>query len=216
MTQETDLHDNYRGTFDGSTGFGRKAAILAIDFMRSYTTQGSPLFADGVVDAVRHAARLYAAARDAGVPVIHTRVAYLPGGADGAVFVEKLPILAEMTEDNPLTQFDPHVLPADGEPVIRKQYPSAFFGTPLVSMLVRERVDTVVITGCSTSGCVRASVVDAISYGFRVVVPRQCVGDRHPAPHEANLFDIQAKYGDVLDIDEVIARLPGAGVETPA
>ncbi|TVP49404.1 MAG: isochorismatase family protein [Halomonas sp.] len=204
---DSSLEKNYQQTFNGSTGFGNQPAILAIDFMKSYTTPSSGLYAEGVVEAVSHAQTLYATARQLGVPIIHTRVTYLASGENGGVFVEKLPILRDMTEDNPLTQFDEHVLPSADEAVICKQYPSAFFGTPLVSMLVKQGVDTVIITGCSTSGCVRASVVDAISYGFKVVVPRECVGDRHHAPHEANLFDIQAKYGDVMSTVDVMNYL---------
>ena len=207
MSEDTHLQDNYRATFNGKTGFGRRSAVIAIDFMKSYTTPSSGLYAEGVVEAVKHAQAFYREARRLGVPIIHTQVHFLPGGDDGGVFVEKLPILRQMTADNPLTQFDEHVEPEAGEAVIRKQYPSAFFGTPLVSMLVKRGVDTVILTGCSTSGCVRASVVDAISYGFRVVVPRECVGDRHEIPHEANLFDIQAKYGDVMATADVVAHL---------
>jgi maleamate amidohydrolase len=209
MLNDPSLIDNYNQTFNGSTGIGKRPAIIAIDFMKSYTTPGSPFYAEGVVEAVKHAAKLYEVARKQGIPIIHTRVVFLPSGADGGVFIEKLPALRKMTEGSPLGEFDPTVEPAENEAVVRKQYPSAFFGTPLVSMLVKEGIDTVILTGCSTSGCVRASTVDAISYGFRVVVPRQCVGDRHPAPHEANLFDIQAKYGDVMDTDAVIAHLQG-------
>jgi len=201
------LQDNYQQTFKGSTGFGKKPAILAIDFMKSYTTKSSGLYAEGVVEAVKHAKNLYTTAREMNIPIIHTRVTYLPSGDNGGVFVDKIPILREMTEENPLTQFDESVVPAENEAVICKQYPSAFFGTPLVSMLVKKGIDSVIITGCSTSGCVRASVVDAISYGYKVIVPKECVGDRHPAPHEANLFDINAKYGDVMTMEEVINHL---------
>jgi len=207
MSEDTSLQDNYRATFNGSIGFGRKSAVIAIDFMKSYTTPDSGLYAEGVVQAVRHAQAFYREARRLGVPIIHTQVQFLPSGDDGGVFVEKLPILRQMTPDNPLTEFDDHVAPEAGEAVIRKQYPSAFFGTPLVSMLTKQGVDTVILTGCSTSGCVRASVVDAMSYGFRVIVPRECVGDRHAAPHESNLFDIQAKYGDVMATADVLAHL---------
>ena len=93
--------------------------------------------------------------------------------------------------------------------VIKKQYASAFFGTPLAAMLTSQRVDTVILTGCSTSGCIRASAIDGMQHGFRVIVPRECVGDRHPGPHEANLFDIDSKYGDVVSKAEVLAYLEG-------
>ncbi|MCE8016242.1 isochorismatase family protein [Halomonas sp. MCCC 1A17488] len=199
-----DLQNNYRNTFNDSTGFGKSTAVLAIVFMKAYTLPDSGLYAEGVVEAVKQAATVYDCARRCDVPVIHTRVVYSVDGADGGVFIEKLPVLRQMTESSIYSQFNDNVLPAEGESVIRKQYPSAFFSTPLVSMLVAKGVDTVVLTGCSTSGCVRASVVDAISYGFRVVVPRECVGDRHQNPHESNLFDIHTKYGDVISMSEVI------------
>ncbi|WP_010628723.1 N-carbamoylsarcosine amidohydrolase [Halomonas sp. KM-1] len=203
MTNDN-LQENYRDTFNGSTGFGNASAVLAIDFMKAYTLPDSGLYAEGVVEAVKHAETLYKCARRCEIPVIHTRVVFSEDGADGGVFIKKLPVLRQMTESSVYSQFDEKVLPAQGETVLRKQYPSAFFGTPLVSILVAQGIDTVVITGCSTSGCVRASVVDAISYGFRVVVPRECVGDRHQNPHEANLFDIHAKYGDVMSMSEVM------------
>ncbi|MCE8038965.1 N-carbamoylsarcosine amidohydrolase [Halomonas sp. MCCC 1A11062] len=203
MTNDN-LQENYRDTFNGSTGFGNASAVLAIDFMKAYTLPDSGLYAEGVVEAINHAETLYKCARRCEIPVIHTRVVFSEDGADGGVFIKKLPVLRQMTESSVYSQFDENVLPAQGETVLRKQYPSAFFGTPLVSILVAQGIDTVVITGCSTSGCVRATVVDAISYGFRVVVPRECVGDRHQNPHEANLFDIHAKYGDVMSMSEVM------------
>lgn len=163
-----------------------------------------------IVDATSMAAIFYDCARRCDMPVIHTRVVYSEDGADGGVFIEKLPALRQLTENGIYSQFDDNVLPAEGEAVICKQYPSVFFGTPLVSMLIPKGVDTVVLTGCSTSGCTRASVVDAISYGFRIIVSRECVGDHRPDPHEASLFNLHAKYDDVMSINnEVIKNFEG-------
>jgi len=199
--------DSYRGVFDGSVGFGEKPALLVIDFTLAYTTRGSPFFAEGVARAVAATLPLLAAARAARIPVIHTRVEYHPSGLDGGFFVRKVPALRKMVAGEKLAQIDPVVAPLPEEVVLVKQYPSPFFATPLAAMLTALRVDTLILTGCSTSGCVRAGAIDGLQHGYRVIVPRECVGDRHDGPHDANLFDIQAKYGDVLPRDEVIARL---------
>ena len=200
---------NYVGVFDGKVGYGAKPAVVVIDFTLAYTTPGSPFFAEGVVRAVTDTVPLLAAARAAGIPVIHTRVEYHPSGADGGWFVRKVPALRKMVAGEPLAQIDPKVAPLPEEVVLVKQYPSPFFGTSLASTLTSLGIDTLILTGCSTSGCVRATAVDGIQYGFRVIVPRECVGDRHDGPHDANLFDINAKYGDVVGRDEVIAYLAG-------
>jgi maleamate amidohydrolase len=198
---------NYSGVFDGKVGFGAHPALLVIDFTRAYTTPGSPFFAEGVVRAVRDTVPLLAAARAAGIPVIHTKVLYHPSGADGGWFVRKVPALRRMVPGEPLAEIDPAVAPLPEEVVIAKQYPSPFFGTSLAPMLTALGIDTLVLAGCSTSGCVRAGAIDGLQYGYRVIVPRECVGDRHDGPHDANLFDINAKYGDVVGRDEVIAHL---------
>jgi maleamate amidohydrolase len=198
---------NYSGVFDGRVGFGASPALLVIDFTRAYTTPGSPLFAEGVVHAVRETVPLLAAARTAGIPVIHTKVLYHPSGADGGWFVRKVPALRRMVAGEPLAEIDPAVAPRPEEVVIAKQYPSPFFGTPLAPMLTALGVDTLILAGCSTSGCVRAGAVDGLQHGYRVIVPRECVGDRHEAPHDASLFDINAKYGDVVGREEVLVHL---------
>lgn len=203
--------DNYAGVFDGSVGFGEKPALVVIDFTRAYTTPGAAFFAEGVVRAVAATVPLLAAARAARIPVIHTRVEYHPSGLDGGFFVKKVPALRAMVAGEPLAQIDPVVAPLPEEVVLVKQYPSPFFGTPLAAMLTAQGVDTLILTGCSTSGCVRAGAIDGLQHGYRVIVPRECVGDRHDGPHDANLFDIHAKYGDVLGRDEVIARLAATG-----
>ncbi len=205
MSVSDDLRQNYAGTFGGNRlGFGERAALVSIDFLKGYTTPGAAFFAPGVVAAVSASVGLLAAARAAGIPVIHTNVRYGPECADGGMFVRKIPALRAMVEGNPLAEFCDEVRPLPSELVISKQYASAFFGTSLAPRLTSDGIDTVILIGCSTSGCVRASAVDAIQFGFRPMVVRECVGDRHAAPHEANLFDIDAKYGDVVDRAEVI------------
>ena len=199
--------DNYTGVFDGKVGFGRNAAVVVIDFTLAYTTPGSPFFAEGVVRAVADTVPLLQGARAAGIPVIHTKVMYHPSGADGGWFVRKVPALRKLVPGEPLAEIDPKVAPLAEEVVIVKQYPSPFFGTPLAPMLATLGVDTLILAGCSTSGCVRAGALDGVQHGYRVIVPRECVGDRHDGPHDANLFDINAKYGDVVGRDEVIQYL---------
>ena len=196
--------DNYTGVFDGKVGYGRNPAVVVIDFTLAYTTPGSPFFAEGVVRAVTDTVPLLEAARAAGIPVIHTKVMYHPSGADGGWFVRKVPALRKLIPGEPLAEIDPKVAPLPEEVVIVKQYPSPFFGTPLAPMLATLGVDTLILAGCSTSGCVRAGALDGVQHGYRVIVPRECVGDRHDGPHDANLFDINAKYGDVVGREEVI------------
>ncbi|RED00415.1 N-carbamoylsarcosine amidohydrolase [Ectopseudomonas oleovorans] len=193
------VEDNYAGVWGNRVGFGQRPALLLIDFMQSYTTPGAPLFAPGVVEAVAHSVALLAAARARGIPVIHSNIRYHPGHfADGGMWVKKAPVMQDMVEGNPLVSFCPEVQPLPSEVVLTKQYASAFFGTSLAPMLHAMGVDTLIMLGCSTSGCVRATAVDAVQYGYRGIVVRECVGDRHQAPHEANLFDIDNKYGDVV------------------
>ena len=199
---------NYQGVWGNRIGFGHKPALLVIDFLKAYTIEGAPLYAPGVVDAVAKAPEWLAAARAQGIPVIHTRILYLAENcADGGIWVKKAPVMKAMVEGNELAEFCEGVEPASGEMVIIKQYASAFFGTSLASTLHTLGVDTVVLAGCSTSGCIRASAVDAVQHGFRTIVVRDCVGDRHPDPHNANLFDIDSKYGDVISLEEAIAAL---------
>lgn len=202
-TRET----NYQGVFDNRLGFGQKPCVLVIDFINAYTTKGAAFFGQGVVDAVEATVGLLAAARRARIPIIYTKVLYHPSGVDGGLFVKKVPALRKLVAGEPLAEIDPRIPPAPEDLVIVKNYPSCFFGTSLASTLSGLGVDTLILTGCSTSGCVRAAAIDAIQYGYRVIVPRECVGDRHDAPHDANLFDINAKYGDVLAKADVVAEL---------
>nr|WP_313245995.1 N-carbamoylsarcosine amidohydrolase [Serratia bockelmannii] len=202
------LSDNYRGVWGQRIGFGRRPALLAIDFMQAYTTEGAPLFAPGVVSAVEESRELLACARRTGIPVIHTHIRYHAGHfADGGLWVKKAPVMKDMVAGTPLAAFCPPVAPLADEVVLSKQYASAFFGTALAPLLVAQGIDTLLMIGCSTSGCIRASAVDAVQHGFRAMVVRECVGDRHPGPHEANLFDIDSKYGDVVHKREALDYL---------
>ena len=207
MSNEASAAENYAGVFDGRVGFGTRPALLMIDFMAAYTTPGADFYAEGVVDAVAQSVALLAVARKVGIPVIHTRVSFHPSGKDGGLFVKKVPALRKLVPGAALGEFDQHVRPNADELVLIKNYASAFFGTSLQATLSADGVDTIILAGCSTSGCIRATAIDGMQHSFHVIVARECVGDRHQGPHEANLFDINAKYGDVVARDEVIPYL---------
>ena len=192
--------------FGGSIGWGRRPALVVVDLARAYFTAGSDLDL-GSRACLDSAARVVDTTRAAGHPVVHTRVAYAEGGTDGGLFFRKVRGLRHFVAGDPLGEPMPEVAPRPGEVVVVKQYASGFFGTSLASTLTSLGVDTVVVVGVSTSGCVRATTLDALQHGFRPVVVREAVGDRDPGPHEANLFDLQAKYADVLGEDEVADRL---------
>jgi len=201
---------NYAGVWDGKLGFGRKTALLVIDLLQGYTLKGAPLFAPGVVKAVAEMPSLLKLARAKKMPIIHTRVLYNPSDfADGGVWIKKAPVLKSLVPGNKYARFCRGVEPKKGELVIVKNYASCFFGTSLAATLTAMGVDTVLITGCTTSGCIRASAVDAVQNGFRPIVIRECVGDRHDGPHEANLFDINAKYGDVISKADAMKYIKG-------
>ena len=201
-----ELTENYRGAFDGSLGFGKAPALILVDFVEAYFDKDSPLYA-GVDDALSSALRIREAARTAGIPVVYTNVVYQEGGADGGVFYRKVPALEVFVSGNPLGNWPAGLEPANDELVISKQYPSAFFGTSLADTLTASDIDSLIITGVTTSGCIRATCVDAMSHGFAPIVVADACGDRHEAPHEANLFDMNAKYADVVDEAAVIAYL---------
>ncbi len=199
--------ENYRGVFDSRLGFGRRPVLVVIDFINAYTTPGSALYAPDVVSAVDASVELINSARDKQVPVIYTKVLFQAGGFDGGLFVQKIPALTKLVDGEPLAEIDAKITPVTGDIVIVKNYASVFFGTSLASMLTAHGIDTMILIGCSTSGCVRASAVDGMQHGFRVIVPRDCVGDRLAQVHDANLFDIDAKYGDVVGKSDVLDYL---------
>lgn len=201
---EDGLSGNYAGAFDGHLPFGSRPALVIVDFVMAYLEKSSPLYA-AAEEALDSNERLLAVARAAGIPVIFTNVVYQLGGADGGLFYKKVPALRVFVKGSPLGDFPPSLIPRDGELVISKQYASAFFGTALASTLHAQNVDTLIVTGMSTSGCVRATALDALQHGFAPFVVSEACADRHPAPHEANLFDLQAKYAEV--ISELEARI---------
>lgn len=201
------LSDNYKGVFDGRLGFGKRPAVLVVDFINAYVTEGALLYAPDVVTAVKETVDVLTLAREKNVPVLYTKVLYNKNFRDGGVFIQKVPVLRTMVEGEPLAEIVPELSPVESDIIIVKQYASAFFGTSLAATLTSMGVDTLILTGCSTSGCIRASAVDGMQYGYRVIVPRECVADRHAGPHEANLFDINSKYGDVVGKSEVMEYL---------
>jgi maleamate amidohydrolase len=202
--------DGERG-LGGRAGADRRPALVVVDLNYGFTDPASPLHCDTAV-AVPAVARLLAAARQAGRAVAFTTVEYDAAGREIArAFLAKVPALAMLEPGSRWPQIDARIAPRDGEPVLAKLFASAFFGTPLGALLASHGCDTVVVCGASTSGCVRATVVDALQHGYRVVVPREAVADRAPGPHEASLFDIDAKYGDVVGLDAALALLRGSG-----
>jgi maleamate amidohydrolase len=196
--------ENYGGTFTGKLVPGSRPALLLVDMVIAYSAEGSPFYCETAKAAIAVAASLLGAAREAGHPIILTNVSYDADGSDGGLFYRKVPALKAFERGSPLGAFPTELAPRVGENVITKQYPSAFFGTGLAQTLREKGVDTLVIGGFSTSGCVRASVLDALQHGFAPFVVRDACADRHPGPHEANLFDLQAKYAEV--IGEAVAR----------
>ena len=191
---------------------GQSPAVLVVDFSCGFTdpacTLGSDLTAE--VEATR---RLLDAARAKGLPVVFTTIGFEPNGKDGGLWMQKVPALGELQLGGHWVDIDPRLGAREDETVIVKKGASGFFGTNLVSVLVAQHVDSVILCGATTSGCIRATAIDLLQYGFPTLVPRECVGDRARAPHDANLFDIQAKYADVVGFEEALAfveSVPGA------
>lgn len=187
--------------FASRVGFGERPALLIIDFINAFTDPKCALGSD-LSREIAATQKLLERFRVNGSPVHFTTTAYEEGFASAGVFIKKVPSLGLLKLGSDLIEIDERIKPKEGEVVWLKHYASAFFGTALASALTAQRVDTVLIGGCTTSGCVRASAVDACQHGFRTIVVADCVGDRSRAAHEANLFDIDAKYGDVVSLKE--------------
>jgi maleamate amidohydrolase len=193
--------------FHGRAGFGDRPALLVVDMNVAFTDPRSPLACD-LDDVVGAIARLLDEARRAQIPVVYTTVAYDEAGKQAAAaFIDKVPALLTLEAGTGWVEIDPRIAPRPGEPVLTKLFASAFHGTTLGSLLVAAGCDSVVVTGASTSGCVRATVVDALQHGYRPLVPREAVGDRNPRAHEASLYDVDAKYGDVVSLGEALDYL---------
>jgi maleamate amidohydrolase len=192
--------------FGHEVGFGARPALLIVDFVVGFTDPAQ--YGGGnIAEAIVHTQGLLAAARDCGLPVAFTRIVYADDRADSGVFCRKARGLDRLTEAAPASQIVSALAPRTGELIVRKTQPSAFFGTMLAPWLAGRGIDTVIVTGCTTSGCVRASVVDSMSHNFRTIVARDGVGDRALGPHAANLFDMEQKYADLMTCSEIADRV---------
>lgn len=205
-----DLKASYKRAYDNRIGYGTRPALILIDFVQAYFEPRNDLYA-GVDDALASALRVRSAARARDVPVVLTNVVYHPRALDGGRFYQKAKVLKNFLAGSPMGAWPSGLRAEPDELVISKQYPSAFFGTSLASTLTSWGIDSLILTGLTTSGCVRATCVDASSHGFIPIVVREACGDRHPAPHDANLFDIDAKYADVVNEADILAYLDRLG-----
>jgi maleamate amidohydrolase len=193
----------------GTSGIGARCGLVLVDFVNGFV-DFDQLGGPHIEAAAQATVPLLAEFRRRQLPVVHTRVVFEADGSNHNVFARRVPPLQKLTETAQGSQIVPALTPVRGEWVIRKQSASAFFETGLAAWLHDRGVDTAVIVGCTTSGCVRATVVDSMQHNFRTVVVSDCVGDRAIEPHDANLFDMQQKYADVMTRDELLARLPSA------
>jgi maleamate amidohydrolase len=185
---------------------GERPAVLVVDFSCGFTDPGCALGSDLSAE-VEGTRRLLDAARAMGLPVIFTTIGYEPSLKDGGLWLQKVPALGDLQVGGRWVEIDPRLEPREDETIVLKKGASAFFGTNLAAILVSQGIDSVVLCGATTSGCIRATAIDLLQHGFPALVPRECVGDRAQAPHEANLFDIQAKYADVVSLDQALAYL---------
>ncbi|MEM7253408.1 MAG: isochorismatase family protein [Pseudomonadota bacterium] len=193
-------------------GWGTAPGLIVVDFANGFTDPDSPLGAD-VSAELTATKQLLDAFRALGAPIIYMTVAYKSDLSDGATFVQKVPALSILVEGSHAVEIDERIAPQADEAVVTKKFASAFFGTPVAEMLREQSVDTVVLAGCSTSGCIRASAIDSMQYGFRTILVEEAVADRAEGPHRANLFDIDAKYGDVISLDEALRTLGSLGAQ---
>jgi maleamate amidohydrolase len=201
--------------FGQRTGLGKSPALLIVDFVNGFTDP--EIFGGGnIAEAVAATVPLLAFFRSRKLPVVFTRIVYAEDGSDAGIWCEKVPRLRELTEHAPQSQVVKELAPVPGELIVRKTQASAFFGTPLASVLQARSIDSLVMAGCTTSGCVRASAIDAMSLNFRLVVASDCVGDRALGPHQANLFDMGQKYADLMTAREAMAALGGEVPAAPA
>ncbi|MGH7806136.1 MAG: isochorismatase family protein, partial [Candidatus Binatia bacterium] len=196
--------------------FGDHPAVIVVDLQIGFTAPEISPVAGELGSVIAATNRVLAAARAAGAPAFFTVIAYDPDAPDDAgLWPKKGPYLRTLVAGSDLVKIDPRVDRRPGELVLAKKYASAFFGTHLAPMLAGKGIDTVVVAGCTTSGCVRATVVDALGHGFRPIVPKEAVGDRADEPHDASLFDMDAKYADVMPLDDVLACLEARAVSSP-
>jgi len=197
-----------RQGFGAVVGSGERPALLVVDFVNAFADPRM-LGSGNIEAAVAATVPVLRACRERSLPVVFTRIVYAEDGSDAGVWATKLPALRQLTPDSPANRVVDALAPLPGELVIDKKQASAFFGTDLAPWLVQRRVDTLYVTGCTTSGCVRASVVDAVGWNFRPIVIEDCVGDRAEGPHAANLFDMRQKYADLVTAEAAIRAIAG-------
>jgi maleamate amidohydrolase len=195
-----------RARLGGSVTLGERPALLVVDFSCGFTDPGCALGAD-MTDEIEATKRILDVVRAKGLAVVFTSIGFEPSLKDGGLWLQKAPALADLQLGGHWVEIDPRLEPREDETVVLKKGASAFFGTNLAAILISQGVDTVILCGATTSGCVRATAVDLLQHGFPTLVPRECVGDRAEAPHEANLFDIQAKYADVVSLEDALGYL---------
>jgi maleamate amidohydrolase len=214
MNQTGDIDKDYAAAgFGGRLTFGARPALVIVDMVMAYLAPASSLYiGPSGQAALEVTVRLAAACRQLGAPVIFTNVVYQAGGRDGGLFYRKVPALKAFLQGSPLGAFSPDLSPEAGDLIVTKQYASAFFGTSLGATLTAQGIDTAIITGFSTSGCVRATALDALQFGFAPFVVADACADRRPEPHAANLFDLQAKYAEVTTADTLLQALAKASV----
>jgi maleamate amidohydrolase len=186
-----------------SVTLGSRPAVLVVDFSCGFTDPECALGSD-MTEQVEATKQLLDAARAKGLPVVFTTIGYEPSLKDGGLWLQKAPSLADLQIGGRWVEIDPRLEPREDETIVLKKGASAFFGTNLASILISQQVDSVILCGATTSGCIRATAIDLLQYGFPTLVPRECVADRAQAPHDANLFDINAKYADVVSLEEAL------------
>ncbi len=204
VAESEDTEEIYeRAGFDSQVGYGSSPAVIVVDLQTGFTDPDHPLGGD-LMSVIDKTNVLLEAAHDSDVPVVLSRIVVRhPDGHDLGIWGEKAPAIKLLEEGSEWTNIDPTLDVRERDYILDKRQASVFHQTELNSMLNYWGIDTVVVTGCTTSGCVRASVVDACSHGYRTIVPSDAVGDRASGPHEANLFDMNAKYGDVMTTEKV-------------
>ena len=204
MSSDLDIYKKHG--FGGTLGLGERPSLCIVDFFNGVMS-ADDFGGCNIPDAIENTVPLLDFCRERGMPVAYTRIVFAEDGSDYNLLTEKVPSIKAMTEDAHAGQIVPQLEPKPGELIIRKRNASAFFQTDYTGWLSLHNLDTVLVTGCVTSGCVRATTLDALGYGFRPIVVTDCVGDRALGPHEANLFDMGQKYADLMTSEEVMAAL---------
>jgi maleamate amidohydrolase len=196
------------GYGQGNVGIGERPTLVIVDFQKAFTSKSSPLGGSELItSAVNNTKELISLARKKDIQIIHTVVGYREDQKDMGLWPQKVPTLSNVISGSEWVEIDEELEVKEEDIVLVKKMPSAFFNTDLINILIKNRIDTLIIAGCTTSGCIRATVIDSFSYGFRTIVAKECVGDQAIEPHNANLFDIGNRYGDILSNNEIINSL---------